>query len=250
MSRFFRLALGAVFALSLAAALVNGCSDNDQSQQQQQTATAAQQSQPEQQQQSEPSASTQSASTQEQQSQSQAQQQSQAQSQSQAQPQAVSAEPLNVVVSTQVIADWVRQIGGELVNVHALVPAGADAHIIDLTGSDIRAIANADLVVINGAGLESAYQDLVFENSDKVLDLAEAIESAGYELLPYGALSIGHDDEQMHDDDHGSAEAIGRLLIADAIEAHLSVIDLSTKEVESGLGRRRRRSRGRSSYGP
>ncbi len=234
MSRFFRLALGAVFALSLAAALVIGCSDDDQSQQQQETATAEQQSQP-QLQESEPSASTQPASTQERQSQSQAQQQGQAQGQSQAQPQAVSAEPLNVVVSTQVIADWVRQIGGDMVNVHALVPAGADAHIIELTGSDIRAIANADLVVINGAGLESAYQDIVFENSDKVLDLAEAIESAGYELLPYGSLSVGHDDEEMHDDDHGSAETIGRLLIADAVEAHLSVIDLSTEEVNSGL---------------
>ena len=238
MSRFFRLALGAVFALSLAAALVIGCSDDDQSLQQQQTTTAEQQSQP-QQQQSEPSASAQPSSAQEQQSQSQAQQQglaqSQSQGQSQGQPQAVSAEPLNVVVSTQVIADWVRQIGGELVNVHALVPAGADAHIIELTGSDIRAIANADLVVINGAGLESAYQDIVFENSDQVLDLAEAIERAGYELLPYGSLSVGHDDEQMHADDHGAAEAIGRLLIADAAEAHLSVIDLSTEEVESGL---------------
>ena len=234
MSRFFRLALGAVFALSLAAASVIGCSDDDQSQQQQQTATAEQQSQP-QQQQSESSASTQTASTQEQQSQSQAQQQSQAQGQSQAQPQAVSAEPLNVVVSTQVIADWVRQIGGDLVNVYALVPAGADAHILELTSSDVRAIADADLVVINGGGIESYYEDLIRDNAENILYLTEAIESAGYELLPYGALSIGHDDEAMHDDDHGSAEAIGRLLIADAIEAHLSVIDLSTEEVNSGL---------------
>ena len=230
MSRFFRLALGAVLALSLAAALVISCSDEEQSQQQQQSATAEQQSQP-QQQQSESSASTQPASTQEQQSQSQAQQQRQ----SQAQPQAVSAEPLNVVVSTQVIADWVRQIGGDLVNVHALVPAGADAHILELTSSDVRAIAAADLVVINGGGIESYYEDLIRDNAENILYLTEAIESAGYELLPYGALGIGHDDEAMHDDDHGSAEAIGRLLIADAIEAHLSVIDLSTEEVNSGL---------------
>ena len=166
----------------------------------------------------------------------------QQQQQQQTQPQAVSAEPLNVVVSTQVIADWVRQVGGDRVNVRALVPAGADVHLLDLSVSDIRAIADADLVVINGAGLESAYEDVIRENAENVLDLAIAIEEAGHELLPFGAMmeedgredEQGHeDDEEMHDDDHGAAEAIGRLLIADALEAHLSVIDLSTEEVNS-----------------
>ena len=268
MTRFSRWALGAIIALSLAAALVLGCSDDEQEQpqqqqQQQQTeeqqqpqTTAEQQAQPQQQQQSEAAAPAQSA------------QQQQQQQQQQSQPQAVSAEPLNVVVSTQVIADWVRQVGGDRVNVRALVPAGADAHILELTVSDIRAIAEADLVIINGAGLESNYLDVIEENAEHILDLAEAIEAAGNELLPFGALHPGgedemhedehedehegeethededdhgheedeaHDDEEMHDDDHGAAEAVGRLLVADAVAAHLSVIDLSTEEVDSGL---------------
>ena len=233
MSRFSTWALGALLALSLAAALVIGCSDDEspqqqrQQQQQQQQPAAEPQAQP-QQQQSEPASPASAAQTQQQ------------QQQQQTQPQAVSAEPLNVVVSTQVIADWVRQVGGDRVNVRALVPAGADVHLLDLSVSDIRAIADADLVVINGAGLESAYEDVIRENAENVLDLAIAIEEAGHELLPFGAMmeedghedEHGHeDDEEMHDDDHGAAEAIGRLLIADALEAHLSVIDLSTEEV-------------------
>ncbi|MDE2967555.1 MAG: zinc ABC transporter substrate-binding protein [Chloroflexota bacterium] len=242
MSRFVKLALGALVALSLAAVLVVGCSDDDQSQQQQ---TAAQRQT--QQQESEAAATAQSSAAQEQ--------------QQQEQPQADSGYALNVVVSTQIIADWVRQIGGEYVNVQALVPAGADAHTIELSVSDIRAVAEADLVIINGAGLESSYEAAILENSDHVLNLVEAIEDAGFELAPFEGMMAehghedehedeqahededghdheedkGHDDEEMHDDDHGSAEAIGRLLIADALEAHLSVIDLTTEDVDSGL---------------
>ena len=238
MSRFFKGALSALIAVCLAAALVLGCSDDEQPQPQQQAqqqqTVSAQQAEPQQQQQGESAAPEQSTSTQAQQAQQQQEQQTQ--------PQAVSAEPLQVVVSTQIIADWVRQVGGDRVSVRALVPAGADVHLLELSVSDIRAIADADLVVINGAGLESAYEDVIRENAENVLDLAVAIEEAGHELLPFGAMmgedghedEHGHDDEEMHDD-HGEAEAVGRLLIADALEAHLSVIDLSTEEVNSGL---------------
>ncbi len=241
MSRIFRLALGAVIALSLAAALVVGCSDDDQSQQQPQQAAAEQQPQ---QQESEAAA-----------------QSSTAQQQQQAQPQAVSAEPLNIVVSTLIIADWVRQIGGDQVEVHALVPAGADVHTIELSVSDIRAVSEADLVIINGASLESAYEDAILENNDHVLNLSEAIEDAGFELAPFGAMEHDHghgdEDEQAHEDEdghehededhqqheqheadeHGDAHAAtptGRLLIADSAEAVISVVDLMSEEVDHG----------------
>ena len=131
MTRLFRLALGALVALSLTAAMVVGCSDDDQAQpQQQEQAAAEQQAQPQQQQQqeSESAAPARSSSTQEQQDQ-------------QSQPQAVSGDPLNIVVSTQVIADWVRQVGGDHVEVRALIPAGADAHTLELSVADIRAVS-------------------------------------------------------------------------------------------------------------
>ncbi len=241
MSRFFSWAFVALIALSVSAALTIGCSDDEQEQPQRQAA----------QQQSESAAESRTSTAQDQQ-------------QQQDQRQADDGEPLKVVVSTQVIADWVRQVGGDRVSVRALVPAGADAHTLELSVADIRAVADADLVIINGAGLEASYQDAILENAEHVLDLTEAIEDAGFELAPFGAMADepghddehegeqahededdqahgahdedeDHDDEEMHDDDHGAAEAIGRLLIADAVEAHLSVIDLSTDDVDSGL---------------
>ena len=180
MNRFFRLAVGALIALSLAAGIVVGCSDDDQSQQQ------AEQQQAQPQQQDEQRAAPQSSA--------QAQQQQQAQ---QAQP-VEPGEPLKVVVSTQIIADWVRQIGGDHVEVTSLVPAGADVHTIELSVADIRAVADADVVIINGAGLEASYEDAILENADHILNLAEALEDAGYELAPFEGMGM-HEDEHGHD---------------------------------------------------
>ena len=230
MSRVLTLAVVAVVLAF--AAFFAACSDDEQSAQQQQ----------QQQQQSEQTAAQQQA------------QESSAQAQQDDQPD--DAEPLVVVVSTQIIADWVRQIGGDRVEVTALVPAGADVHTLELGVGDVRAIAGADLVIINGASLEASYEEVIFENADDVLNLAEAVEAAGLELLPFGGhgeddhddhddhghMEDDHDDhghEQDDHDDHGhedehAADPTGRLLIADASEAVLSVVDLWTEDVSFG----------------
>ena len=179
-------------------------------------------------------------------------------------------DPLQVVVSTQIIADWVRQIGGDRVEVVALVPAGADVHTLEISPGDVRDVAAADLVIINGATLEAAYEDVITSNTDNLLVLAEALEAAGIELHPFSDLSIDphaedehddhqegeehddhdehegdddhdeHDEDEAHDDheeDHEDAHAAsaGRLLISDAEAASVSVIDLTTDTVSPAL---------------
>ena len=120
------------------------------------------------------------------------------------------SERLQVVVSTQVIADWARQVGGDLVEVRALVPAGADAHTFEMTVDDVRAVANADLVVINSAGLESSYEEAIEENATNLLELADAVEAMGHVLHPFEGL-LGSDEEhhqeQGEQQDHQGQEA-------------------------------------------
>ena len=126
---------------------------------------------------------------------------------------------LQVVVSTQVIADWTREIGGDLVDVRSLVPAGADAHTLELTVEDIRAVADADLVIINGAGLEASYEDAIEENAEVILELAAAVKAMGHELHPFEGLLVGdgeHPEQQQenaqgqqqeeHAHDHGGKD--------------------------------------------
>ena len=114
---------------------------------------------------------------------------------------------LSVVASTQVIADWVGQVGGDDVTVRTLVPAGADAHTLELTVDDIRAIADADLVIINGAGLEASYEDVIEENAERILDLAGAVEAMGEELHPFeGMMAVEHDQHQQQQDQRAESE--------------------------------------------
>ena len=61
---------------------------------------------------------------------------------------------LRVVTSISPLADLVRQVGGPTVQVHHLVQVGADPHTFEPKPSDMRAVADADLIIVNGAGLE------------------------------------------------------------------------------------------------
>ena len=65
------------------------------------------------------------------------------------------AEPISVVSSFSILGDVAQQIGGERVQVSNLVPADGDAHAYQLTGGDVKKLANAKLILINGLGLET-----------------------------------------------------------------------------------------------
>ena len=89
-------------------------------------------------------------------------------------------ETVSVVVSTTVIADWVTQVGGDTVEVTTLVPPGSDAHTLQLSPGKVRAIADAGLIVLNGAGLEAGFEGALRENtSPPVLDLSVALALRG-----------------------------------------------------------------------
>ncbi len=68
-----------------------------------------------------------------------------------------------VVATTTVFADLVRQAGGVAVRVTSLVPAGGDPHTYAPTPSDVRSIAGADLVVMNGLGVDDWLKPLLAE---------------------------------------------------------------------------------------
>lgn len=61
---------------------------------------------------------------------------------------------LRVVATTTVLADLVEQVGGDRVEVQALVPKGGEVHTFDPRPSDARRLAEADLLIMNGLGLD------------------------------------------------------------------------------------------------
>ena len=77
------------------------------------------------------------------------------------------AERLNVVASFTIVADFVRNVGGDRVNLATLVGASGDAHVYTPAPSDAKRIAEARLVIINGLGLEGWLPRLVQSSGSK-----------------------------------------------------------------------------------
>jgi zinc/manganese transport system substrate-binding protein len=61
---------------------------------------------------------------------------------------------LEVVASFSIIGDFVRNVGGDRVNVTTLVGPNGDVHVYTPAPADAKKIADAKLVIINGLGLE------------------------------------------------------------------------------------------------
>lgn len=72
-----------------------------------------------------------------------------------------STRPLRVVASFSILADIVREVGGDAVEVIALVGPNADAHVFQPSPADARHLARADIVVVNGLGFEGWIDRLV-----------------------------------------------------------------------------------------
>lgn len=71
------------------------------------------------------------------------------------------AKTVNVVASFTVLADIVKQVGGEHVNVKSLVGPNGDPHTFEPTPQDSQALSSADLVFVSGLGLEGWMDRLV-----------------------------------------------------------------------------------------
>ncbi len=62
--------------------------------------------------------------------------------------------PLKVVATVAPLADWARQVGQARVTVTQIVPAGVNPRNYIPSESDLRALAEADVLLFNGLGLE------------------------------------------------------------------------------------------------
>ncbi len=84
---------------------------------------------------------------------------------------------LRVTVTTGMIADTARNIGGELIQVEQLMGPGVDPHLYKATHSDLKRLSNADLILYNGLHLEGRMVDVLAQMNSytRTLALAEKI---------------------------------------------------------------------------
>jgi manganese/zinc/iron transport system substrate-binding protein len=105
------------------------------------------------------------------------------------------ADKLTVVATTGMIADTARAIGGDLVEVEALMGPGVDPHAYRQTRTDILAMRRADLILWNGLYLEAQLEEVLGELSGLVPVRAVA------EAIPVDR-RIAHDDYADRFDPH------------------------------------------------
>jgi len=69
---------------------------------------------------------------------------------------------LNVVTTTTMITDLVKNIGGDHINVQGLMGSGVDPHLYKASEGDVTKLVNADIIFYNGLHLEGKLVE-VFE---------------------------------------------------------------------------------------
>ncbi|MHC2337501.1 metal ABC transporter solute-binding protein, Zn/Mn family [Bradyrhizobium sp. USDA 4454] len=97
------------------------------------------------------------------------------------------ADRINVVASFSILADMVRNVGGNSVDVTALVGPDGDAHVYAPTPADAKKVADARLLVINGLGFEGWLPRLLQASGSKA---PVAVATKGIMPRKMG----GHDD--------------------------------------------------------
>jgi ABC-type Zn uptake system ZnuABC Zn-binding protein ZnuA len=101
-------------------------------------------------------------------------------------------EKLRVVATTNLIADAVRQVGGDHVDLWTLMPPGVDPHSYAATPQDLRTLSQAHVIFANGLGLEEALAPVLESGGDAVV-----VEvNTGVEPL--------EDDEEGHSHEGGN----------------------------------------------
>ncbi len=110
---------------------------------------------------------------------------------------------LSIVATTSVIGEFAARVAGDDATVTSLVPRGVDPHSFELSPRDVRRIVEADLVLVNGYGLEGGLLEVVTEN----LSDGAGLIVVTAELVPLGgsesAITAGiHILDRLEGDPH------------------------------------------------
>jgi len=135
---------------------------------------------------------------------------------------------LNVVVTNSILWDMTRNIAGDKINLHSIVPVGKDPHEYEPLPEDIQKSTDADLIFFNGLNLETggnAWFTKLMENANKKENKDYYAVSEGVE-----ALHLEGKGEEGKEDPHAWLNLENGMIYAQNIEKYLSEKDPDNKE--------------------
>jgi len=89
-----------------------------------------------------------------------------------------SAASVHVVTTTPILTDFARTVGGDDVDIYSVLKANVDPHDYEPTPADLEAVADADVVVKNGVGLEKWFEDTISSAEPKgaIVDASAGVD--------------------------------------------------------------------------
>ena len=99
---------------------------------------------------------------------------------------------INVATTSNIIADWVSIVGQDRVSVFAMLPPNADPHTFQPGARDVARVADADVVLSIGLGLEEAWlTDLLTNTAKDESAIIELGEGEGIDALEFASGHAG-----------------------------------------------------------
>ena len=145
-----------------------------------------------------------------------------------------------VIATTSVFADLAQLALGDNVTIETIVPAGVDVHTFEPSPADAQKLASADLIVMNGLGLDEwalSLLEAAGKSEEDVLELAEGIdESNAWVYLEGEEHDAAAPDEHGHGgtDPHIWLDPKGAAIYVNRIAARVAAeLPERTAEIES-----------------
>ena len=116
-----------------------------------------------------------------------------------------------VIATTSVFADLAQLALGDNVTIETIIPAGVDVHTFEPSPADAQKLASADLIVMNGLGLDEwalSLLEAAGKSEEDVLELAEGIDESNAWVYLEGE---EHDEKEgeEHSEEEGEEHGHG-----------------------------------------
>lgn len=111
-----------------------------------------------------------------------------------------------VIATTSVFADLAQLALGDSATIETIIPAGVDVHTFEPSPADAQRLAKADLIIMNGLGLDEwalSLLEAAGKTEDEVLELGEGIDESHAWVYLEGE---AHDEEGGAGHEHGGTD--------------------------------------------
>jgi ABC-type Zn uptake system ZnuABC Zn-binding protein ZnuA len=124
----------------------------------------------------------------------------------------------HVVATTVQITALAHEVGGDLIDLHGIIPAGADPHEFEPVASDLKSVEDADVILRHGMGLDEWLDDTLSAGHIQAVTVTDGITPLQ-----------GEEEGEVKDDPHVWHDPDNDKIMVNNIAAALDAADPANK---------------------